>query len=157
MSDGEAFSRVKIDARLTEAGWTLTDGRSVRYEYTLPEGTRADYVLCDRDGRAMAVAEAKKASIDPVEAERQALAYARQLDVPFIFLADGSEVWFREHGREAHPRRIETFYSQEDLERRIATLATRIGQCLDYNRCGDSRRRPGGEFAAPSPSCLGGR
>ena len=40
MSDGEAFSRVKIDAQLSEAGWNLTDGRSVRYEYTLPDGTR---------------------------------------------------------------------------------------------------------------------
>ncbi len=157
MSDGEAFSRVKIDARLAEAGWDLTGGRSVRYEYVLPDGTRADYVLCDRNGRAMAVAEAKRASINPVEAERQALAYARQLDMPFIFLANGSEVGFWEYAREAHPREIETFYSQEDLERRIATLATRIGQCLDYNRCGDSRRRPRREFAAPSPSCLGGR
>ena len=40
MSDGEAFSRVKIDAQLREAGWTLADGRSVRYEYTLADGTR---------------------------------------------------------------------------------------------------------------------
>ncbi len=37
MSDGEAFSRVKIDAQLSEASWDLTDGRSVRYEYVLAE------------------------------------------------------------------------------------------------------------------------
>ncbi len=79
MSDGEAFSRVKIDAQLTEAGWTLTDGRSVRYEYTLPDGARADCVLCDRHGRAMAVLEAKRASINLVEDERQALAYTKFL------------------------------------------------------------------------------
>ena len=48
----EAFSRVKIDALLKDVGWELTDGRSVRFEYTLPDGTKADYVLCDRHGRA---------------------------------------------------------------------------------------------------------
>jgi type I restriction enzyme R subunit len=47
---GEAFSRVKIDAQLKDAGWNLTDGRSVRYEYPLDDRTRADYVLCDRQG-----------------------------------------------------------------------------------------------------------
>jgi type I restriction enzyme R subunit len=47
------------------------------------------------------------------------------LGVPFIFLANGEEVWFWEHAREAHPRPVKTFYAQTDLERRIATLATR--------------------------------
>ncbi len=61
MSDGEAFSRVKIDGRLTEAGWTLADGISVRFAYTLPDGTEADYVLCDRHGRAMGVVEVRRA------------------------------------------------------------------------------------------------
>ena len=50
----EAFSRVNIDSHLKDAGWNLTDGQSVRYEYTLPDGTRADYVLCDRQGKTMA-------------------------------------------------------------------------------------------------------
>ena len=76
MSDGEAFSRVKIDAQLKDVGWNLTDGRSVRYEYAPPDGTRADYVLSDRDGRAAAVVEAKRASVNPVEAEGQARNYA---------------------------------------------------------------------------------
>ncbi len=107
-------------------GWNLTDGRSVRYEYVLPDGTRADYVLSDRDGRAAAVVEAKRASVNPVEAEGQTRNYAEQLGVPFIFLANGQEVWFWEYGREAHPRKIKTFYSQEDLERRVATLAMRV-------------------------------
>ena len=49
----EAFSRVVIDAQLEDVGWNLKDGQGVRYEYSLPDGTRADYVLCDRHGRAM--------------------------------------------------------------------------------------------------------
>ena len=50
----EAFSRVKIDALLTDAGWNLTDGVSVLFEHALPDGSRADYVLCDRSGRPAA-------------------------------------------------------------------------------------------------------
>ena len=56
MPTPEAFSRVQIDGQLADVGWDLTDGRSVRYEYMLPDGTRADYVPSDRHGRAMAVA-----------------------------------------------------------------------------------------------------
>ena len=50
----EAFARAKIDALLMDAGWNLTDGSSVLFEHTLPDGTQADYVLCDRQGRPMA-------------------------------------------------------------------------------------------------------
>ena len=46
----EAFSRVKIDALLRDAGWDLTDGVSVHFECVLPDGTQSDYVLCDRSG-----------------------------------------------------------------------------------------------------------
>jgi len=117
MSANEAFSRVKIDAQLKDVGWSLSDGKSVRYEYVLPDKTKADYVLCNRHGHSLAVLEAKKASINPVEAEKQALAYAQQLGVPFIFLANGEEVWFWEWEKEAHPRKVATFSSQADLER----------------------------------------
>ena len=41
---------------------------------------------------------------------------------PLIFLANGQEAWFWEHGREAHPRQIETFFSQQNPERRVAQL-----------------------------------
>ena len=54
MSGTEAFARVKIDALLTDAGWNLTDGSSVIFEQSLPDGTQADYVLCDRQGRPTA-------------------------------------------------------------------------------------------------------
>ncbi|MEE8204050.1 MAG: hypothetical protein V3R74_09905 [Alphaproteobacteria bacterium] len=40
-SGGEAFFRVKIDAQFSEAGWDMLDGRSVRYESALLEGTSA--------------------------------------------------------------------------------------------------------------------
>jgi type I site-specific restriction endonuclease len=69
----EAFSRVAIDAQLKDVGWDLTDGHSVRYEYQLPDGTLADYVLCDRHGRAAAVIEAKRASANLQEAAARGL------------------------------------------------------------------------------------
>jgi type I restriction enzyme R subunit len=120
----EAFSRVVIDAQLKDAGWHLTDGRSVRYEVMLPEGTRADYVLGDRHGRALAVLEAKRVAVDPLGAEKQARDYAVQLGLPFIFLANGKEIWFWDHEREAHPHQVKTIFAQTDLERRAASRQT---------------------------------
>lgn len=121
----EAFSRIKIDSQLRDVQWNLTDGRSARYEVLLPDGTKADYVLADRNGRSLAVIEAKRASVNPVAAESQAKAYAEQLQVPFIFLSNGEEIWFWEWQREAHPRLIKTFFTQEDLERKYATYQVR--------------------------------
>mgnify|MGYP001359678703 CR=1 FL=1 len=62
LNNSEAFSRVVIDTQLTDQGWNIQDPNSIRYEYTLGDGTRADYVLCDRHGRSMAVIEAKRFS-----------------------------------------------------------------------------------------------
>jgi type I restriction enzyme, R subunit len=121
----EAFSRVKIDAQLKDQGWAVADGNAVRFEYVLPDKTKADYVLCDRNGRSLAVVEAKKASINPADAAAQAKAYAEQLKVPFIFLANGEEVRFWGWESEAHPRVIKTFFGPEDLERRFATRKVR--------------------------------
>ena len=117
----EAFSRVKIDAQLRDQGWEITNTNAVRFEYVLPDRTKADYVLCDRNGRSLAVVEAKKAATNPAEAEAQARAYALQLQVPYIFLANGDEIRFWEWQTEAFPRPIKTFFSQGDLERRAAT------------------------------------
>ena len=117
----EAFSRVKIDAQLKDQGWEVLNTNAVRFEYVLPDATKADYVLCDRNGRSLAVVEAKKASTNPAEAADQAVAYAKQLKVPYIFLANGEEIRFWEWEREAHPRPVKTFFSQGDLERRAAT------------------------------------
>ena len=121
----EAFSRVKIDALLADAGWNLTDGASVLFECALYDGSRADYVLCDRAGRPMAVVEAKRASVDPIAAQDQGRHYAEFLEVPFVFLSNGDEVRFMDREVDAHTREIATFYSQEDLERRIASRAVR--------------------------------
>lgn len=56
-------ARVRINQLLRDAGWSIVDGRSVRYEYPLDDGGKADYVLFDRLGRAMAVLDDKSTSV----------------------------------------------------------------------------------------------
>ena len=121
----EAFARVKIDDLLKDAGWSLTDGSSVLFEHALPDGTQADYVLCDRQGRPMAALEAKRASTEPITAQDQGRHYAEQLGVPFVFLSNGEEVRFLDRETDAHARQIAGFYAQDDLERRIAARRNR--------------------------------
>jgi type I restriction enzyme R subunit len=124
-STNEAFSRVKIDAQLRDQGWAVENPNAIRYEYVLPDGTKADYVLNDRHGRALAVLEAKRTSVSLADGEAQAVGYAKQLKVPFVFLANGEEVRVWEWEREAFPRVVKTIFRQDDLERRIATLTVR--------------------------------
>jgi type I restriction enzyme, R subunit len=56
----EAFSRVKIDAQLKDEGWETSEFNSVRFEYVLPDGTKADYVLRDRNGRSLPDVESRQ-------------------------------------------------------------------------------------------------
>src|SRR5258707_10484538 len=116
----EAFARVKIDQLLKDAGWKLTDGHSVRFEYPLDDGGKSDYALFDRQGRALAVLEAKSTSVNLSQGEVQGRRYANQLTVPYIFLSNGEEVWFCDKDQDAHFRQVETVFSQDDLARRRA-------------------------------------
>lgn len=121
----EAFARVKIDALLAAQGWNTQDTNAVRFEVVMGDGTRADYVLCDRHGRSLAVLEAKRFSITPGDAAAQAKAYAQQLGVPYVFLSNGAEVQFWEWEREAFPHTVKTVFKQDDLERRAASRQLR--------------------------------
>lgn len=125
MNDNEARARVLIDSQLAALGWDTQDQNAVRYEVVLPDGTRADYVLCDRHGRSIAVIEAKRFSISPGDAAAQARSYAAQLGVPYVFLSNGDEVKFWEWQSEAFPHPVKTFFKQSDLERRFATRQLR--------------------------------
>jgi len=111
----EAFARIKIDQLLKDTDWRLTDGISVRYEYPLDDGGRADYALFDRQGRALAVLEAKSTSVSLSAGETQGRRYADLLDVPFIFLSNGEEIWFCDKGQDAHSAR-----SRRSLARTIS-------------------------------------
>ncbi|MBL9159572.1 MAG: DEAD/DEAH box helicase family protein [Verrucomicrobiales bacterium] len=92
----------------------------------------SDYVLLDRFNRPIAVVEAKRSSRDPIGGERQAADYAdairekHEVD-PFIFLANGNEIWFW-HRKLYPPRKVSGFYTEEDLAR-LAHL-DKFGQSL---------------------------
>ena len=77
----EAFARTLIDAQLNDQHWKISDGTSVRYEYTLPNGDRADYMLCSREGRGLAIVEAKRESINAADAREQGRRNAEQANV----------------------------------------------------------------------------
>ncbi|MEY3976227.1 MAG: hypothetical protein RLZZ33_1282 [Pseudomonadota bacterium] len=121
----EAYARVQIDTLLSAQGWNTQDPNAVRYEVVLPDSSRADYVLCDRHGRSLAVIEAKRYSFSPGDAAGQAKAYAQHLGVPYVFLSNGDEVRFWDWQREAFPRVVKTFFKQDDLERRAAIHSLR--------------------------------
>lgn len=122
--DAEADARAKIDKMLEAAGWDILDKSQVRREVYVgglgAEGEygAADYVLYDRHGRALAVIEAKKTSVNPYTAKNQALPYAQQLEAPFIFLSNGELTYFWDYTNE-DARLVTAFFSQRDLERLV--------------------------------------
>jgi type I restriction enzyme, R subunit len=139
----EAFARVKIDQLLRDIDWKLTDGRSVRFEYPLDDGGKADYALFDRQGRALAVLEAKSTSVNLSAGEAQGRRYAEQLNVPSVFLSNGDEVWFCDVEQDAHFRKVDTLFSQDDLVRRRAAKGIRRNPLdipIDHRITGGGRR-----------------
>ena len=102
----EADARILIDDQLRAAGWNPADKSQVRTEVTVQSSGavgqveessaagRADYVLLDQRGRALAVIEAKRQAIQPYVAKQQALPYAKQVGAPFIFLTNGELIYF---------------------------------------------------------------
>lgn len=136
--------QAQIDRQLGRAGWSL-GGRRVVEEYLIQPTSPlketdkelnspefADYVLLDRLDRPLAIVEAKRSSRDALSGERQAADYADRLREqqgvdPFIFLANGNEIWFW-HRRLYPPRKVSGFFTEDDLLR-MAHL-DRYGQPL---------------------------
>ncbi|HHW63637.1 MAG TPA: DEAD/DEAH box helicase family protein [Rhodocyclaceae bacterium] len=128
----EETTRIElIDVDLARAGWSK-QSRSLIEEYCLtaaePEATYqgpkfADYVLLGRDGRPVAVVEAKRSSRDELAGKRQAAEYADAIRTrfgiePFIYLTNGRDIQFWDRDRYP-PRRVAAFHTREDLERQF--------------------------------------
>lgn len=121
MSQKEAYSRVVIDRKLREAGWDIEDSSQVVFEDHGAAG-RADYVLKDESGNAIALIEAKSPDIDPYSAKQQAHDYvqAQYKSIDYIFLANDKIIYFWDLGAgDAVP--VQAFYSQQDLARKRRT------------------------------------
>lgn len=143
----ETDARILIDDQLRAAGWNPADKSQVLTEVkasgghfaaetaaqpsvlstsdgdTIPTG-RADYVLLDQRGRTLAIIEAKKQAIQPYTAKQQALPYAKQIGAPFIFLTNGSLIYFWDYQND-DARIVNSFFSRRDLERLVHMRAER--------------------------------
>ena len=71
-------------------------------------------MLLNTDGRAVAVVEAKRESIDPLTAKEQARAYAESLNASHIFLSNGLVHWYW-NLRQGNPVKVSRFFPLEEL------------------------------------------
>ncbi len=120
----EADARIVIDDLLRQAGWDPADKSHVLTERASADGGRADYLLLARNGRPLAVIEAKRAAIEPYSAKQQALPYAKKIDAPFIFLTNGELIYFWDYAND-DARIVNSFFSRRDLERLVEMRSTR--------------------------------
>ncbi len=130
----EATTRARlIDSLLVSAGWNVgangssTDevGQEVRVvlQPTASGEGYADYVLYRKeDGKALALIEAKKTSIDPEIGRQQAKLYADGIAAeqdgfrPIIFCTNGYETTIWNDANDEPPRQVFGFYSRDSLE-----------------------------------------
>lgn len=138
MANTEAQTRAElIDQQLVQAGWNVKDPTQVVEEFdiltTLPEGIAeartpyeghqfSDYVLLGKDGKPLAVIEAKKSSKDAAIGREQAKQYCyniqKQLggELPFCFYSNGLETFFWDL-ENYPPRKVVGYPTRDDLER----------------------------------------
>jgi type I site-specific restriction endonuclease len=116
-----------IDNQIAKASWNLVDPDEVKFEVPASGDDEdwtdgiTDYSLYLPNGEIIAVVEAKKQSRSPHTARQQALIYAERIEQnqsfrPFVFLANGIEIWFW-NTEEETPREVAGFFSREGLER----------------------------------------
>lgn len=120
----EADARIIIDDLLRQAKWDPSDKSQVLTEHSLPDGGRTDYVLLSRNGRPLAIIEAKRTAIQPYAAKQQALPYAKKIGAPFLFLTNGELIYFWDYGND-DARMVNSFFSRRDLERLVEMRETR--------------------------------
>ena len=139
MPKPEDKARRKIDKQLSACGWTVTrkksawkEGEAVAIrEWTFPDGTRVDYLLCYQ-GKAIAVVEAKKAEFLLGGVYHQSDGYldssAAETRIPkwrdklcFTYIANGEVVQFADRRTlDSRSRVVFCFHRPETLKAWIA-------------------------------------
>ena len=134
----EAKARIKINNLLTEAGWSFFDSDTNKTNILLEHRTKKakfdnsklgedlenapdgfiDYLLLNELSRPIALVEAKRENIDPLNAKEQAREYARAQHIRHIFLSNGNlhYYWDLEYGE---PTVISKFLSITQLNEAI--------------------------------------
>ncbi len=130
----EAKARIKINKLLEDSGWRFEDSEKGKANIQLEAGVKfneldedlenavtsdgrrgaIDFLLLDKDGRALVVVEAKKEAIDPLSAKEQARNYARNTGARFVILSNGNihYFWDTKHG---NPDTISRFPTQDSI------------------------------------------
>ncbi len=138
MTRTEADTRARlIDRQLAQSGWNVKDRTQVIEEFDIRvplsdevaeprtpyQGHQfSDYVLLGKDGKPLAVIEAKKSSKDAALGREQAKQYCyniqKQLggELPFCFYTNGHEIHFWDL-ENYPPRKVMGFPTRDDLER----------------------------------------
>ena len=121
-----------IDQQLARAAWDIHNPLSITEEYLVQvERSDAimeskivagfcDYTLLDRSGLPIAIVEAKRTARYTLAGKEQASEYADGIRhrfgrEPFIFMANGKEIWFWDRTWSG-PRQIQGFMSLDELE-----------------------------------------
>lgn len=123
-----------IDNRLKQAGWNVTDRTQVIEEFdihltiveepTTPYAGHqfSDYVLLGKDGKPLAVVEAKKTAVDAAIGREQAKQYCYNIqttqggELPFCFYTNGHDIFFWDLDNYP-PKKVYGFPTRDDLER----------------------------------------
>ncbi len=125
-----------IDTRLKQAGWIVGDRSQVVEEFDIivdsnmvqeaatPYAGRqfSDYVLLAKDGRPLAVVEAKKSTVDANIGKEQAKQYCFNIqkhfggEIPFCFYTNGHDIFFWDLDNYP-PKKVYGFPTRDDLER----------------------------------------
>ncbi len=125
-----------IDHRLKQAGWIVGDRSQVIEEFDIivdqdlvqeaptPYAGHqySDYVLLGKDGKPLAVVEAKKTSVDAAIGREQAKQYCYNItnsqggELPFCFYTNGHDIYFWDL-ENYPPKKVYGFPTRDDLER----------------------------------------
>ncbi len=126
-----------IDIQLTQAGWDIADRSQVIEEYDIKVGLPddvaepqtpyqghlfSDYVLLGKDGKILAVVEAKKTSVDAAIGREQAKQYCFHInekqnqELPFCFYTNGYDIYYWDL-ENYPPKKVFGFPTRDDLER----------------------------------------
>lgn len=138
MPDKEAKAKVKINNLLEEAGWRFFDDEKGPANVMLETNVKftpqmmeelgedfenvkqgfVDYLLLGKDGKPLAVLEAKRENKNPLDGKEQARKYAQNLNVRFVILSNGNihYFWDIETG---NPEIITEFPTQESIQSRL--------------------------------------
>lgn len=154
MANTEALSRIKINKKLSEAGWrfftspkgpanielelntkieniTIEKLETIDENYTNKRNGFADYILKDEYNKPLLILEAKRKRINPLSAKEQAREYAESLGARYIILSNGDLDYFWDL-QSGDPELITKYPTYESLKS-YKQLNTDVSALVDMN------------------------